>query len=113
MGKVVHPKDKAEFDKLINGKKPVLVDFFATWCGPCQMMSPVIDEMGDEKNYADTDKVEIAKVNVDKVGEVAQEYGIMSVPTFGIFKEGKIKETLVGMRTEAELKAKLSAELKK
>ena len=73
-----------EFDALINGEKPVLVDFFADWCGPCKMLGPVLEQVA-----AAHPEVEIVKVNVDQLGSVAQRFGIMSIPTYIMFKEGK------------------------
>jgi len=107
---IVHPKDKAEFDKIIEGKKPVLVDFFAQWCGPCQMMGPIFDDLA--KDYKNADKVEIMKVDVDQLQDVARDLAIMSVPTFVIFKGGKVVETMTGMRSQFDLEAKLDAQLK-
>ena len=77
--------DKDNFAKTIEGNKPVLVDFFATWCAPCRMAGPVIDELAKEYK----DKVVIGKVNVDEGKDLAQEYGVMSIPTVIIFKNGK------------------------
>jgi thioredoxin 1 len=109
--KIVHVGTKEEFDNLIAGKNPVLVDFFAVWCGPCQMMGPILDEMIEK--YKNIDKVKIAKVDIDEIKEIAIEYGVMSVPTFIIFQEGKAIETMVGMRSGEELQAKLDDLLKK
>lgn len=108
---IQHPKDKAEFEKLISGKKPVLVDFFATWCGPCQMMGPILDDM--EKSYKNIDKVEIAKVDIDELKDVAIGYRVMSVPTFIVFKDSKPGEPMVGMRSGADLESKLDEQLTK
>lgn len=82
-------------DKVINSQKPVLVDFWASWCGPCKMVSPVVDEIGDEITSAD-----VGKVNVDEQQELAQEYGIMSIPTLVVFKDGKIKTSSVGVKSK-------------
>lgn len=109
--KIVHPKTKEEFDKLISGKKPVLVDFFAVWCGPCQMMGPILDELTEK--YKKIDEVEIAKVDIDELRDVAGDYDVMSVPTFMIFKEGKPLETMVGMRSQGDLERKLNEALEK
>lgn len=74
------------FKDIINGDKPVLVDFFATWCGPCKAMSPIIDSLGQEMNG----EIRILKVDIDKNPSVASHYQIRSVPTFLIFKKGEI-----------------------
>ena len=107
---IKHPDSKAAFKKLINGKKPVLVDFFATWCGPCQMMGPILEEMA--KTYKNIDKVEIAKVDIDEISEVASEFNVMSVPTFILFRDGKEAEKMVGMRPAAEFESKLDELIK-
>lgn len=83
----------------------VLVDFWAPWCGPCQMVAPVIEELFDE--YKDNDKVKIGKVNVDDNNELAQEYGIMSIPTMKLFKKGEIVDEIVGMQTKEALEDKI------
>lgn len=72
-------------DKVLKSDKPVMVDFWATWCGPCVMAGPVIDEIADEK----VGKVIVGKVDVDQNQKTAQEYGVMSIPTVILFKDGK------------------------
>ena len=108
---IKHPKSKEEFDAIIKDGKPILVDFFATWCGPCQMMGPILDDMTE--SYKNIGKVEIVKVDIDKLGDVAEEFNIMSVPTFMIFNDGKAVETMVGMRSQEEIESKLDGLLKK
>lgn len=76
----------SDFGKLINGSKPVLVDFFATWCGPCQMLAPILKQAKDELG----DAVSIIKIDVDKNQELSNQYQVRGVPTMIIFKEGKI-----------------------
>ncbi|MFA5358719.1 MAG: thioredoxin [Patescibacteria group bacterium] len=83
---------------------PVLVDFYAVWCGPCKIQGPMIDELAEEMK---DQKVKIAKLDVDKAPEFSQKYEIMSVPTLIIFKGGQIVERMTGMRTKEELKEKL------
>lgn len=88
------------FEKeVLNSEVPVLVDFFATWCGPCKMMTPVVEELAKEMEG----KAKIYKVDTDEEQELAIKYGIMSIPTFIVFKNGEVASTAVGMRNKEEL----------
>ncbi len=87
-------------EKVINNSKPALVDFWASWCGPCKMLSPVVDSVSEQY-----DQVDFYKVNVDEEPELAQEFGIMSIPTLIMFKNGEVLDESVGVAPEVELKA--------
>ncbi len=92
-------------EEVINAsnQKPVLVDFFAEWCGPCQMMAPIIDELSSEMG----DKAIVGKLNVDESRETAAKYGVMSIPTLKIFRNGEIVEETIGVQSKENLKALL------
>ena len=85
--------------EVLLAKEPVLVDFWATWCGPCRMLAPVIEEIANA--YAG--KVKVGKVNVDDERELALEYGVSSIPTVMVFQNGEIKATSVGYRPKEEI----------
>ena len=88
-------------EKVIGGEKPALVDFWADWCGPCKMLSPVVDSVSEQLS----DKADFYKVNVDEEPELAREYGIMSIPTLILFKDGEIVEQSIGLIGEADIAA--------
>ena len=94
--------NKNNFDQVKNSEKKVLVDFYADWCGPCRMVSPLVDEIGEEA----TDFL-VAKVNVDNEPELAAEFGVSTIPTLVVMKDGKIVNRSVGARPKAQILALL------
>jgi thioredoxin 1 len=99
MTMVRHVDSVEDFDReVLQAGKPVLVDFYATWCGPCRMVTPILDQLSTELG----DRVEIVKVDVDKVGDLAARYRIMGVPTVMLFDQGKPAKTFVGVRSKTE-----------
>ena len=95
------------FDELLQSEKLVIVDFWATWCGPCRMLSPLLDEVEAEME----DKVEVVKVNVDDADEIAMRYRIMSIPTLLFFKNGQMVDRSVGAMPKSTLVDKINANL--
>ena len=89
-------------EKVLNEKKPVLLDFFAVWCGPCQMLSPIVDEIGEEK-----DDIVVGKINVDDQPELANAFGVSSIPTLVVMKDGKEAARSVGLRSKEQVLALL------
>jgi thioredoxin 1 len=98
------PVDDSNFEQVVlHAKKPVLVDFWATWCKPCLMVAPILDELAEEYN----DKINFVKLDVDHNPKTAANYGIMSIPSLLIFKNGQPVSNVVGARPKAELKRNL------
>ncbi|MDP2136419.1 MAG: thioredoxin [Candidatus Didemnitutus sp.] len=99
--------DSSTFKTTVAGATPVLVDFWAPWCGPCKAIAPILEELATE--FAG--KLTIAKVNVDDNGELAAEFGVRAIPTLLLFKGGAVAEQFVGMMDKATLKAKLAGKI--
>ena len=98
--------DSFESD-VLNSDKPVLVDFWAEWCGPCRMVEPVVEELADEYEG----KAKIGKVNVDENPQISMKYGIRSIPSLLIFKNGEVVDQIVGAVPKSRLKKQLDAQL--
>ncbi len=101
MAEITLTKDNFE-EQVLRADRPVLVDFWATWCGPCRMLAPIVAEIAEER-----DDVTVGKVNVDDESELAARYGVSSIPTVILFKNGKVSATSVGYRSKAQLLAAL------
>ena len=95
--------NKANFqDEVMNSEKPVLLDFWASWCGPCRMVGPIVDEIAAER-----DDLKVGKVNVDEQPELAGQFGVMGIPTLVVMKNGKVTSQAVGVRPKAQILAML------
>jgi thioredoxin 1 len=105
--KISHLTSATFKDAIATATTPVLVDFWAPWCGPCKMIAPILEELATELEG----KLTIRKVNVDNDGPIAAQYGIRAIPTLLLFKGGQLAEQYVGMMDKAALKAKVSAKL--
>lgn len=104
MSKIINVTEEDFKEKVLNSDKPVVVDFWATWCGPCKAIAPILEEVSNER-----DDVIIAKVDVDANPGLAQKYGIRGIPTMNLFKDGSVEATKVGSVTKGALTAWLDA----
>ncbi len=96
---LVKDMNKENFqEEVIRSDKPVLVDFWASWCGPCRMVSPIVDEIAQERP-----DVKVVKVNVDQEQELALQFGVMSIPTLVVMKDGKVVNQAVGVRPKEDI----------
>ena len=103
MAEVIKTADEFQ-TKVLEAKTPVLVDFFATWCGPCRMVAPVIDEIATEK----AGQVAVYKVDIDQSPDIASRYGVMSVPTLMVFEGGQVRKQMVGAQPKQNVLALLA-----
>ena len=95
---------KANFEEIVKSEKPVLLDFFATWCGPCRMVSPLVDEIAEEcPQYV------VGKIDVDEEPELAQAFGVMSIPTLVVLRDGKVADKVVGAHSKDAILSMLKA----
>lgn len=101
---VVHVTDATFKNEVLGSDKPVLVDFWAEWCGPCKMIAPVLEEIAGEVK----EKLTIAKINIDENPQVARDYQIMSIPTMTVFSGGEAVKSIVGAKPKAAIKAELA-----
>ncbi len=103
MKEVILTKHNYE-NEVIKSDIPVIVDFFATWCGPCKMIAPILEELANEYDG----KIKVGKVDVDSEGELAMAFGISSIPTLLIYKNGEIKEKIIGYHTKEQILNKIN-----
>ena len=90
--------EKKNFEEIKSSEKPVLIDFYANWCGPCKMLSPIIDEIAEER-----DDIIVGKINVDSEPELAERFGVFSIPTIVILKNGEVAHQSAGARPRAQI----------
>ena len=94
--------NKNNFNSIVNNSKPVLLDFYADWCGPCRMVSPIVEEIAEEHP-----QYQVGKINVDKEPELAQQFNVLSIPTLVVIKNGKLISQSAGARPKADILAML------
>ena len=99
---VIHINMSNFQNEVLNSEKPVLLDFWAPWCGPCRMVTPIVDEITAERG-----DIKVGKVNVDEQPELAAQFGVMSIPTLVVMKGGKVVNQIVGARPKAQILAML------
>ncbi|MFQ3224813.1 MAG: thioredoxin 1 [Lentimonas sp.] len=104
MSKNITELDSSNFEAAISASVPVVIDFWAPWCGPCKAIAPILEELAAELG----DAVKICKVNVDNNSEIAGKFEIRAIPTILVFKNGAVSDTIVGLTSKDDLKAKIS-----
>ncbi|MCZ7598123.1 MAG: thioredoxin TrxA [Gammaproteobacteria bacterium] len=105
--RIVHVSDETFEDQVLKSDKPVLIDYWAEWCGPCKMIAPVLEEIAEE--YAD--RVTVAKLNIDENPDTPPKYGIRGIPTLMLFKDGNVEATKVGAVSKSQLTAFIDSNL--
>lgn len=104
---ILHVTDSTFEDEVLKADKPVLVDYWAEWCGPCKMIAPILDELSADYG----DKVKIAKLNIDENPDTPPKYGIRGIPTLMLFKDGNVEATKVGALSKSQLTAFIDSNL--
>ncbi len=104
---IVHVTDETFEHDVLKSDKPVLVDYWAEWCGPCKMIAPILDEVSKDYNG----RLQIAKMNVDENRDVPAKFGIRGIPTLMLFKNGNVEESIVGARSKSQLTAFLDSNI--
>ncbi len=99
--KITHVTDSSFDQEVLNANGPVLVDYWAEWCGPCKMIGPIVEEIAEEYG----DKLKVTKLDIDNNNKTPRQYGIRGIPTLMIFRDGKVQATKVGALTKGQLKA--------
>ena len=99
---VIHINKSNFQNEVLNSEKPILLDFWASWCGPCRMVSPIVDEIAAERS-----DIKVCKINVDEQPELAARFGVMSIPTLVVMRNGKVINQAVGARPKAQILAML------
>lgn len=103
MSNLINATDSNFQDEVLQAEKPVLVDFWAAWCGPCRMVGPVVEQIADEYK----EKLKVVKVNVDENPATALQYGVMSIPTLAVFKGGQVVQKMVGYMPKDKMKSQI------
>ena len=103
MSKVIEISEDNFESEVLKSELPVLVDFWAPWCGPCRMMGPIVDEISEENLV-----LKVCKVNVDEASELAIKYDVESIPTLIYFKNGEVRATMIGLRTKQDIMNEIS-----
>jgi len=103
MSNIMHATDSSFQNEVLQAEKPVLVDFWAAWCGPCRMVAPVVEQIANEYG----EQLKVVKLDVDANPQTASHYGIMSIPTLAVFKEGKVVQKMVGYMPKDRMKSQI------